>query len=240
MSTAAQTSMAALTLGAWHRLVGRVAPFASKDDTVPTLCSVHLFERGGHLYAEATDRYRLAMTVAADDDTRVDEGFEALVPLAAVQHLDKATRTPARNRHEVRLGLRILNGGSALEVSASGPVGGNGFGAQHLTLVYPLRTEEYPNLSSLVALDAPVDPEHAGAVSFTPAFLADYKKVAERNQPVVLVPRGTKPTLVRIGEDFVGAVMPVRHSSDTDDHSHDKLDVWAHLRTPATEGGEPT
>lgn len=42
-------------------LTNPVAPHASKDDTMPLLCSVFLRVRGGYVTAIATDRYRMAL-----------------------------------------------------------------------------------------------------------------------------------------------------------------------------------
>lgn len=232
-TVAALTKTANLTLTDWHRLVGRVAPFASTDKTFHVLRSVRIYELDGRLYAEATDRYRLAMTVADSEDVTVDEGFDALIPLDAVQHLDKTTRTPAKRRDDVHLELRAH--GTELEVHATGPVGGHGFGAHAVSLTYPLVTEgQFPALSHLIRLDAPIREEHASAYRFGAGFLADYKKIAHRHEPVTIVPRGQEAALIRVGDDFVGLLTPVTISGVAP--ADDPLGAWEHLRVPTSAG----
>lgn len=77
-------------------LLKRVKPFAGKDTTLPALNSIHLVERDGVLYAEATDRFRMILRKAAhggpEHGVTVDKGFEALIRLSDVDMLIQQLR----------------------------------------------------------------------------------------------------------------------------------------------------
>jgi len=214
-----------MPLADWDDLVGRVALFAHRNsrDLVPILSCVHLYEAQGRLYAEATDRYRLGSTVAPATVV-VPEGFAALISVESIADLARITKAPARLRDSLSITL-TSESGNRLRVSIEALPG-----LGDIVMSLQLVDGDYPSAGKI--LHTALTGEPAVTTSgFNPEFLADYRKVAKRNEAVVISPRGDRPALIRVGDDFIGALVPIRY---TDAPAPERDALWAHLAPAPT------
>lgn len=195
-----------MPLPEWDALVGRVAPFADHTGDTPILRVVHLYEAGARLYAEATDRYRIAAAVAPESLT-VLSGSTALVSVESIADLARITRAPIRLRESLTISLAPKRG-NQLEVSVEALPG---LGDVVMTL--QLVDGEFPPVGKILHR-ALTDTSAAEESAFNPDFLAAYRKVARRGEPVRITPHGERAAAIRIGTDFVGALIPMRRTSE--------------------------
>lgn len=214
-----------MPLADWDDLVGRVALFAHRNprDPLPILSSVHLYEAGGRLYAEATDRYRLGSTVAPDTVV-APEGFTALISVESINDLARITKAPARHRGSLRITL-TSESENRLGVSIEALPG-----LGDIVMSLQLVDGKYPDLRSILH-KALTEPPADAPAAFNPVFLADYRKVAGSNEAVVITPHGNQPALIRVGYDFIGALVPVRFTGDP---APDLDAPWGHLAPAPT------
>lgn len=207
----------------WDSLVGRVALFAAPPrDPGAILSAVHLYSVDGRLYAEATDRYRIGSAVAPESVV-APKGFAALLSVESIADLARITKVPARLRGSLNISLTPEKGNRLVVSIEALP------GLGDVALSLQLVDGDYPPIGKILheALSNADAPE---ASAFNPDFLADYRKVSRRGEPVLITPHGNKPAAIRIGDDFVGALVPLRHPerpTQTDDS------LWAHLAPTA-------
>lgn len=214
-----------ISLADWDHLISRAVIFAGRDFTMPLLRAVRLYEARGRLYAASTDRYRVAF-VAAHESVEVPRGFEVLLSTQSLADLARVTKTPAKVRNLV--GLTITADKETVHVSVAALPG---LGDVELTLKQV--EGQYPPLGRLMHTALTDTSEAVTTVAFTPAFLADYAKVAPPYTPVRIQVHGpNKPAVIRIGEDFLSALVPVRFAADDRNAGDDTL--WEHL-APADE-----
>lgn len=216
--------MTAITITAREltALLGPVTPHASKDDTVPLLCAVRIRSNGPWLTAIATDRYRIALK-RIRPSAAPEEGFDAIIPLrvlARVRSIFKAGRG-----HDPILTFTI--DGTRLTVGAADTFAG----LVDASLAFELDSlGKWPySLDRIVREGLTAEPVTKPAVgAFTPAFLADFATGQVGASPMRISPTGlgSKPWLVRIGDDFIGLIVPVR-VSDTPSASDE--DAWLPL-----------
>lgn len=207
-----------MPLPEWDALVGRVAPFADHTGDTPILAVVHLYEAGNRLYAEATDRYRVASTVAPESVTAPTD-FAALVSVDSIADLARITRAPVRLRESLTITLTPEKG-NRLGVSVEALPG-----LGDVVVSMQLVDGEYPPVGKILHR-ALSDTSPAEESAFNPDFLATYRKVARRGEPVRITPHGERAAAIRIGNDFVGALIPMRRTSE-DPQTKDAS--WAHL-----------
>jgi hypothetical protein len=207
-----------MPLPEWDALVGRVAPFADRTGDTPILAVAHLYEAGNRLSAEATDRYRVASAVAPGS-VAVPRGSSALLSVESIADLARITRAPVRLREYLTISLAPKKG-NQLEVSVEALPG---LGDVVMTL--QLVDGAFPPVGRILHR-ALTDTSPAEESAFNPDFLATYRKVARREEPVRITPHGERAAAIRIGNDFVGALIPMRRASD-DPQTKDA--AWSHL-----------
>lgn len=171
---------------------------APERDKIPVLSAVRLEAGGGNLVAVATDRFTIGVS-------RVDyagEAFAATLDLADVKRLVALAKCRKRDAAWREVVIVVEPGSLAFRFTTG----------EALT-VCP-RQDEYPSWRSLI----PADDRRMGAVvgvAYDPMMLARFAKVrpgAERRMTLFAGMSDNRLclTVVSIGEDFVGAVMPLR------------------------------
>lgn len=188
------------TATALRDLLTPVIPFADKGDTLPILTCIRLRGYGDRMTALTTDRYRIAMQRAS---IPAPVGFEALLPITSAKALLAAFKPSRSFDPDVSLTFEP----EQVTVSASGVA----FEVREASIAYALGSGEYPKLEKVFAAfgrDTLAQP-----VGLNPHFLADFAKAAGRGIPMVVRATqgaaGVGPVTVRIGDDFIGAIMPV-------------------------------
>lgn len=192
-----------------RRLVEPVLPFTDSDRWgLPALESVLFRSHGGHLYAHATDRYRLGVQRVP---VEVADGLTFCLSaksIRAILALYKGTKT-----HNPDLEVTVEE--TRLRVTGAGSLG---FSADSFTS-WDLMTSEYPKIGSILLEAAKRAAEGVEPTAVNAGYLGDYKMAAQHDPditPIQVWPHRTRPNFIRIGRDFVGALMPVRYSDDGD------------------------
>lgn len=230
-----------------HALLSPVLPFADKGDTLPILEAVQVRSSGEYLYATATDRYRLGVQRVKVDN--LPEGLDFVLSRATVRGI-LALHKPSRRDGDPELTITVFthveernypSEGTKVRVADRVTVSGGGsFGFLDSSTSWPVVSGEYPKVNGILreaAERASKVPEGVVGAAFNPAYLADFRlaQPPHSTTPMVLfVGSGRLATLVRIGDDFIGAIMPVRWAAD---RATDELDeAWnTALGVPATE-----
>jgi hypothetical protein len=208
-----------ITTADFTGLLGDVIPFALADDDLPILNAVHLYWDGHQLHAQATDHRRIGWASWHPDDAPErdvqgdifhqpgsgDPPWQILIPLADAAHLVKTYKLPPKEAVRVPLTLDIVFGRLTVERERDS-------GHPSITTEIDNRPGEFPDVRALLAKwDAA---EAVQGLAFTAKLLADFAKVRPRG-PLELKFTGDRtPVLVTIGERFVGAISPVRMSTD--------------------------
>lgn len=215
-----------LPLTEWDNLVSRVAPFAESASVgIPLLASVRLYEADGRLYAQATDRYRIAIAVARGD-APIPKGLDIVIATSSLANLARISKAPARLRKSLAIRLELAASGSSVKVSLEALPG-----LGDVIVDVPLVGGDYPPISRIVH-GALADESAPASSVFDPRLLVDFCKVAGPGEGVSITTHGNKPALVRVGDSLVGALIPRRYSNDGPEFADD---VWAHLAPAAEE-----
>jgi|GEM_PF-3976544 len=194
-------------------LVAPVIPHAEKSASsgmVPILQTVLIRRAGEYVTAFATDRYKIAFQRRAlGESVQADDGFRAVVPVAALKHI----RTVFRATRVHNPVLRLTVEGDQLHVEIA-----DGFDTERgaitgASLRFALAAGEYPKVDRLVreAVDAE-PPAEAMAMNVNPNFLAEFRIGQPLHTPITITPttHAMKPWLIRVGADFIGLIVPVR------------------------------
>lgn len=215
--------MTAITLTATQLrdLVTPVIPHASKDQTLPVLTALRIRSAGKYVTAIATDRYRIGFQ-RIEPTQAPAAGFDAAVPVPVLKRVMAMFR-PTRWHNPV---LELAVDAERLRVSLTDTMTdqqqtsgtGDVDGLAGASLTFTLRTDfPYPNIDRLIreALEGVPD-EAAMAAVFNPEFLADFRLGQPRHEPMRITATGgpARPWLIRIGDDFIGLLVPVRFTSD--------------------------
>lgn len=226
--------MTTLTLTATQLrdLVTPVIPHASKDDTLPSLTSVRIRTAGHYVTAIATDRYRIGFQRLLLEE-QPPEGFDALVPVRVLKRMLTLFR-PTR-WHNPTLSLTV----DQLRMTVASADALTDDGMLDASLTFGLAEEGVSPrnvLDRLVAEALAGKPDGEAMVpAFNPHFLADFRLGQPQHIPMRISATGkvNKPWLVRIGEDFIGLIVPVRQ---TDGVEAADVDSWLPLLSvPAEE-----
>lgn len=193
-----------ITYRDWDDLVSRVLPFASADQTLSVLRSVRVFERGGRLMAEATDRYAMAFAVAPQE-VQAPEGFSVLLRTDTLVQLAKALGLTARTRSLVSVTLEPSEDGTTVKVSVDGGLLLLG----DMTMTLRQTEGEYPPIARLISDARKRDIEPAPGFS---AWILARLGRAVRDQDVICIEEhGLKPAYFADSEETIaGLVTPVR------------------------------
>lgn len=181
-----------------------VIPHAGTDKTLPMLCAVKFESEGtGTLTIVATQRYTLGTYVLDWDGGAVD----ALLDVDSAKELLRYAKGVSKS-------LAVM---SALSLT---------FTEESVEAFDLTRRASYPLMQGTTfvswrAIMPTEDRQTVGLdkIAWNPKFLTLFAKAAERNEPmrVFLGESNLKPTLVKIGENFAGLIMPVR------------VEAWGHV-----------
>jgi DNA polymerase III sliding clamp (beta) subunit (PCNA family) len=165
---------------------------ASKDKGLRALNSVQIEGSGGDLVVRATDRYRLIEGSARYLDGKIEPSLIALDDVKKIITLVKSHKSNLINIARIGDGLTVSALGNAITVT--------------------LLDANYPDFTDILSKSA--GDGEASSITFNPAFMADYAKIAGKNQPVTLEWSGEqKPLRVKIAHntiDWKALVMPMR------------------------------
>ena len=176
------------------RIIGSVIPMAdSGKGNVPVLATVHLKAASGEVTATATDRFAIGCCRA---DATVLEDGEVIIPLADAKRIVAAFKT-------TRMPVPIAVTGNVVKVGYSGEVG-----FQAMSQSYPIA-----RISSVLA-SALNGNDPINVIGFDAKHLAAFSKssllAGKRIATVLRFTAANKPVGVVIGDNFAGAISPMR------------------------------
>ena len=208
-----------LTARSLAGLVRPVIPFADHSGFTPILGSVRLSVHGDYLTAAATDRFRVGIKRLRLDDA--PDGFEAVVPLAAIKQLLTVFK-PTRLLDPV-VTLSVEDG----RLTA---VQAYGMDFEQAKFTFALAVGDYPKIESVLVGHKPQPSE---SIAVHAKYLADFKSAVTTGEPLEVSFGGhMKPVIVTAGEDFIGAVMPVRPQRE-DGGTGSAFSDWIDFLAPA-------
>lgn len=231
-----------LPLSRLRRLLTAVLPFAASSAAkTPVLAAVHLrtaqTDSGLYLVAEASDRFTFGtqrLLVHPDTGTRVTGDLGSVLLTVAQVRKTLALLKPLRGAPAT---AELTVHPDRVVVAADQLAGG----VDHLALTFARVTEEYPLLGALLgrSWDHAVTPE---AMLLDPRLVARFALAAAQQGPasgrmtwwggaknVGLELPGSGPVMVKIGDDFVGMVMPVVETTDPASRADTGRGSWAEI-----------
>ncbi|MGC0364777.1 hypothetical protein ABH922_002761 [Rhodococcus sp. 27YEA15] len=172
--------------------------FPSKDDTLPMICGVDLAIIKGQLTLTATDRFRLGVVrVKPNPGLDGPNGRIGFMPHATATRLLRviggplAGRPPSVAVSSVGASLTVADGETSITVSLS--------------------FEKFPDVAGILLgeMDRPIDLDLWGVNT---AMFAAFKDAAwnKGDHASVRLSTPSHPAVVRIGDHFIGCLMPVR------------------------------
>jgi hypothetical protein len=195
---ATDTASATAQLGDILELFEGVATHAdSRKDYLPALNAVRIYSEGGHLFAAATDRYRLISgRIEADSILDLEKG---LVPLADIKRITALLKGEGKKMDTLPVTFsRVAN---LLTVSVRGN-----------SITIELLEGTFPPIGYLIKDEFEV--QALDTVTINPAFMADYAKIAGKGEPVSVTFTGAgKPLRISIAGHRVSwraLLMPMR------------------------------
>ncbi|MEU9415218.1 phiSA1p31-related protein [Streptomyces sp. NPDC048272] len=189
-------SVTVLTAPELLRLLARVTPHMSDDDTIPVLSAVHLEAINGCLYASATDRF----TMAAARVAIVTEGeWAGPIPATETDSVMKWLRGEGKSAVRVT----ITTDGDYFELVLASA-------SDEMRVLCDKRSYgNPPNWRTLIRAQLDAEPELVPVTGFTTEFLARWQYA-----DTVLIGWQSAPhrALVLMSDDasFIGVQMPVR------------------------------
>lgn len=215
------SEQAALVLKAseFRDLVAAVIPFAANDAGLPVLNTVLIETKGTYVTATATDRLRMGVRRLRYADA--PPPFRALVSLKALRRL-LVTFKPTRYDDPV-LSFAMSEKGM-VTVTQEGSL--DGFVGTQVSV--DLVDGDYPKITKILTEGLALGSSDA-PMTFNASHLADFKHVVQRGDHVTMRSgfSAVKPTIVTIGDYFIGAVMPRRFSGAEQSHAD-----WAKFLAP--------
>lgn len=195
-------------------ILADVIPFASTDAELLSLNVVRVEWDGKVLHAHATDRYRIGIASWDPDDAPeidsqddlftdfggADEPWAVNVDLDDAKHLVKTYKLPAKQGN-TPITVEVINGDMKV-------VRDRKTGHSAITVKVDGMSEPFPDLRELLAGKDAIKP--VSGLAFGARFLADFGKVRPRGPLELDFTGSSSLTHVRIGERFVGAIMPTR------------------------------
>jgi hypothetical protein len=190
-----------------HALLAATIPFASRDDTLPTICAVRIEAGNGVATATATDRYSLGHARKKADG----ELPPVLLPVGQAERL--ATEVKGRQGEQlVELRFAPSHLGDAITVH---------LGDMDWRITQAPGADHYPDLTPILDPSGYESVGIDGVVRLAPRLLARvYDAVgALDSEPARLYFRGDdKPLRAEVGDWFAALLMPVRHRQYSDEH----------------------
>lgn len=211
-----------------YRLLSDVQPFRGTDDTLPMLTGTHIESDGKRLLAATTDRFTLGISKLEFSAENCGIGgalgdVDFMLSVDSVAILLRTAKTAKRD-----IDWRLVTISKVGEVAAGTTVPTFtyrfAFFSGETINVKPFDVE-FPKFKQLIP-KGPAIPR--ASTAFTPAYLARFAKVENDWGQIVLFTFDSgedgsrKPTLVRIGDNFIGMIMPVRLHDGAEDYSRPK------------------
>lgn len=200
-------------------LLGDCIPFASPDDDVPQLNAVRLEWDGRQLHAMSTDRHRIAWSTWDPEDdpdgdrqsdlwtefgSDTDEQWHILIALADAKDIVGAYRLGAKEDDApLTVARAVTSNGEQLTVDRSRLTGYSAI----TMVVRGVVADPDPDIRGVLSRFDTAAP--VGEISYGAKLLADFAKVRQRGPLRLTFTGDRRPTLVAIGERFVGAIQPV-------------------------------
>jgi hypothetical protein len=209
-----------ITAGEFASLVRPLIPLAGTDRMLPLLNTIHFESADKYLVGMATDRFRLGINRVAPAAVPAGLSFSlGLATIRAILSVFKATRfaDPSLQMTVEQDRVRLVQTGGLDFMDAS--------------VTYPLVDGEFPRLRKVIADAIEAEPTAIPAgVGYNAGYMADFRHAVDRSTPLVLrAPSDASPTVVMAGDDFIGAIMPVRHPAE---QSADAFKGWAAFLSP--------
>ncbi|TDO18165.1 hypothetical protein EV580_1349 [Mycobacterium sp. BK086] len=179
------------------------ALFASRDTTLPMINAIHLESTSTRIIAVATDRFVLGS--AAAHYLEGASGAEFSVSLTLNQA--KLVAAVAKACRASMLYATVVN--RETQVTFEFATG------ESLTLPKQLEEHTFPEWRKIVEERAADIEGSVQVIGFDPKLIARFAKVKNARQMAIKLSSPNKGALVSIGDQFVGVVMPVRFSGDT-------------------------
>lgn len=186
---------------------------AGKDITLPMLSCVRLETSGNELLAISTDRFRMGVArIGFVAEAGVDTSkFVALLPVEDVKRTVASLKIPAKERDIVVVTLTLSDG--KLAWTRDDDTWSGVMRDESADLQFPKWRGLMAPPANRPAL-AEQNTEYVGFMCTAP-YLADFgKAVWGRDQTIIIEPseKPGRPIMVRVGEHFLGLLMPVRKS----------------------------
>jgi hypothetical protein len=187
-----------------HRVITEAKNFAGRDAALPTLQNVLIEATETQLVAVATDRFLLGASRA----DYAGEAFTISIEAQQVDALLRMAKTASRDTQwrEVTVERRDDNSHNLVDFR---------FNSGEAITVTP-SVHEFPKYQQLIPTTTLLETEtrhESPVIGFNAANLAKFAKI-DGAHAMRVYPRGDKPTVVLIGEDFAGLIMPVRIAED--------------------------
>ena len=173
-------------------------PLASKDKAVPVLCNLHVMERNGRLFVEATDRYVMGIVELMPKDGSDVSGVDFQLTSGQVKMLVSDIGTKSSEY--------------VMETASDGAVSAGMFGDR--TFTFQPTHLNFPELGRIMvgALESARDP-HVKSESVSPAKMAQFKVACGRNGFADVLQTGTAFIVLPHGyQEFMGLVMQAKTS----------------------------
>lgn len=193
--------------------------FAGSDKTLPMLTAVRLDFTESQVTGAGTDRFVLGVQRADYSG----EAFSALITTDDVKTIARVAKTATRDRGwreaEIEIqrekswpaGADYRDPAAAVE-RADGRVVSVSFrfNSGEAITVQTLDSE-FPKYKQLIPADViAMGDDIATVKGFNASYLAKFAKVPGSYQMKLIVGKDTRPSVVSIGDDFIGLIMPVR------------------------------
>jgi DNA polymerase III sliding clamp (beta) subunit (PCNA family) len=192
-----------------RRILTVAKTFASTDATVPAINAVRIEASESTIIAVATDRFVLGV-VPAD---WTGEAFIATLDGTHVETLIKMAKTAKRDAQWREVTVEIVDTVHKYEPTVIEFRFTTGE-----SLSVRTSDHDFPKFRQLVPSAILLETENVTPTklaSFDASKLAQFAKVPGHERMSMWI-RGTKPTVVRIGDDFIGLIMPVRTPDGTE------------------------
>lgn len=189
-----------------HRVLSNALLFAGKDESLPMLACVHLESTGTHLVATGTDRFTLGSSAAPYQD----EKWSLLLPVIHVQTLLAVLKPHVgrRNWHWQNAKLSRSEQGYRLRVELP---------YDQIKFSFPTRQSfddsiRFPLWKQLLKAQKITDASPS-TVIVDPLKLAKFARVRDVDYGAkdmqIVIPQRHKQVHVRIGDLFLGLIMPI-------------------------------
>lgn len=179
------------------RVLTEASLFAHPNNLLPMLNTVRLEATGTHLLAVATDRF----TIGASSAPYEGAPFAVTLPMREVKLILDACKPGRRTPFDVA-DLRATPKGALLHVKLG-----------ETTITVPTYRGEFPRWRQLLPEPVEASEPVVGSIDLNPAYLARFAKIGRDAKFYLRGPN--KPVGVRVGDYFVGVVMPIRGNGGT-------------------------